>query len=147
MATKTKSIVAEYDLPHPPKKVWRILTEPKLLEAWLMPNDIAAVVGHKFNFRAHPIGNWDGIVWCEMLTVEPHTRLRYSWRGKAPTDEKPDHVLDTVVTWTLNPKPGGTLLRLDHDGFTDADQMGYEQMSGGWKTRMIVGMLRALATL
>ena len=35
-----RSIVAEYDLPYPPEKVWRALTEPELLAAWLMPNDI-----------------------------------------------------------------------------------------------------------
>ena len=30
----------ECDLPDPPEKVWRALTEPELLAAWMMPNDI-----------------------------------------------------------------------------------------------------------
>ncbi len=30
---ETRSISMEYDLPHPPAKVWRALTEPELLAA------------------------------------------------------------------------------------------------------------------
>jgi uncharacterized protein YndB with AHSA1/START domain len=51
MITGTEQIVVEYSFPQPPAHVWRALTEPELLAAWLMPNDIAPVVGHKFNFR------------------------------------------------------------------------------------------------
>ena len=39
-AMETQSIVVDYDLPYPPEKVWRALTEPELLAAWLMQNDI-----------------------------------------------------------------------------------------------------------
>jgi hypothetical protein len=33
-----QSIALEYELPHPPAKVWRALTDPALLAAWLMDN-------------------------------------------------------------------------------------------------------------
>jgi uncharacterized protein YndB with AHSA1/START domain len=33
---ETQSISMEFDLPHPPAKIWRALTEPELLAAWLM---------------------------------------------------------------------------------------------------------------
>ena len=33
----TESVVIECDLPDPPQKVWRALTEQDLLGAWLMP--------------------------------------------------------------------------------------------------------------
>lgn len=69
-AAGTQSIVVEYDLPQPPEKVWRVLTEPELLSSWLMANDIRAVVGHKFTFRAQPMPHWDGIVHCEVMEVE-----------------------------------------------------------------------------
>lgn len=39
-------------LAHPPRKVWRALTEPALLERWLLPNDIKPLVGHKFHLQA-----------------------------------------------------------------------------------------------
>jgi uncharacterized protein YndB with AHSA1/START domain len=78
--TEKRSIIVEYELPEAPKKVWRALTEPKLLEAWLMPNDIRAEVGHRFNFRAQPVPGWDGTVYCQVLEVVPEQRLVYAWR-------------------------------------------------------------------
>lgn len=78
----TQSIEVDYDLPHPPAKVWRVLTEPALLARWLMENDFQPSVGHRFHLRATPIpGQWDGVVACEVLEVEPHRLLRYSWKG------------------------------------------------------------------
>ena len=77
--------------PHPPAKVWRAVTEPELLAAWLMSNDMGPLVGQTFTFRDKPMRWWDGIVHCEVLEIDLHKRLRYSWRAGA---------LDTVVTWT-----------------------------------------------
>ncbi len=45
---ETRSISMEYDLPHPAAKVWRALTDPELLAAWLMVNDMRPLVGHGF---------------------------------------------------------------------------------------------------
>jgi uncharacterized protein YndB with AHSA1/START domain len=136
----TQSIVVEYDLPHAPQKVWRALTEAELLAAWLMTNDFRPVVGHRFTFRAQPLPGWDGIVHCEVLEVDPHKRLRYSWRG--------GERLDTVVTWTLASTPsGGTLLRLDHSGFTPADRFAFEGMSKGWRGNVAERLTKLIATL
>jgi uncharacterized protein YndB with AHSA1/START domain len=96
----------EYDLPFPPAKVWRALHEPKLLEAWLMPGDIAPVVGHKFTMRTQPTGGWDGVVHCEVLLVEPNRRLAYSWKGGAKDNPAYGQPLDTVLTLTLTEKTG-----------------------------------------
>jgi uncharacterized protein YndB with AHSA1/START domain len=79
-ANTKQSIIVDYELPDSPKKVWRALTEPKLLEAWLMPNDIQPVVGHRFNFYTQPVPGWDGTVHCEILEVLPQQRLVYAWR-------------------------------------------------------------------
>jgi len=78
-----KSFVIDYELAQAPSTVWRVLTEPELLKQWLMENDIRPVVGHKFTFRAQPQPWWDGVVHCEILEVEPGSRLRYSWKGGA----------------------------------------------------------------
>jgi uncharacterized protein YndB with AHSA1/START domain len=51
---ETRSISVEYDLPHPPAKVWRTLTEPELLAKWIMANDMRPLIGHSFTFRAQP---------------------------------------------------------------------------------------------
>jgi uncharacterized protein YndB with AHSA1/START domain len=125
----TKSIVVEYDLPGTPAKVWRTLTEPKLLGAWLMENDISPEVGRRFTFRSKPMGEWDGTVHCEILAVEPQRKLVYSWRGGGTGNR-----LDTTVTWTLAPTATGTRLHLEHAGFA-ADHPGYPFMDKGWREK------------
>ena len=48
-ATETRSVIVERQIPHPPEKIWRALTQPHLMEEWLMKNDFKPVVGHRFN--------------------------------------------------------------------------------------------------
>jgi uncharacterized protein YndB with AHSA1/START domain len=50
--TETLSVVVERQLPHPPEKIWRALTQGPLLEEWLMKNDFKPVVDHRFKFSA-----------------------------------------------------------------------------------------------
>ena len=45
-AAETLFVVVERDVPFPPEKIWRALTQPHLIEEWLMKNDFAPVVGH-----------------------------------------------------------------------------------------------------
>jgi uncharacterized protein YndB with AHSA1/START domain len=139
MTTATKqTITAEHQLPHPPAKVWRALTEPALLAAWLMDNDIRAEVGHRFTFKTKPMGDWDGTVQCEVLAVDPPHLLRYSWRGGE---------LDTVITFTLTPTPSGTLLRLEHEGFElPRDAFAFDAMGKGWRGKVGERLSVALGT-
>ena len=46
-----KTVVVEREFPHPPEKLWRALTQPHLMEEWLMKNDFKPAVGHRFNLR------------------------------------------------------------------------------------------------
>jgi uncharacterized protein YndB with AHSA1/START domain len=101
--TETLSVIVERDIPFPPEKLWRALTQPHLIEEWLMKNDFKPVVGHGFNFRA----DW-GAVECQVQTVEPNKTLAYTWG---------DHILKSVVTWTLTPTSTGTHLRMEQTGF------------------------------
>jgi len=80
---ETQSIFLEYDVPYPPAKVWRALTEPELLAEWLMANDMQPTVGHSFTFKQQPTPWWDGVVHREVLESDLHKRLRYSWRSAA----------------------------------------------------------------
>ena len=123
-------IVVDYDLPGPPAKVWRTLTDPALLGSWLMQNDIKAEVGHKFSFRSKPMGDWDGTVQCEVLEAVANEKLSYSWRGGSGKG-----ALDTVVTWTLTPNGTGTRLHLEHAGFTEHAAFAYDAMGRGWRDK------------
>ena len=139
LAEETKSIVVERLMPHPPEKVWRALTQSALMAEWLMRNDFEPVVGRRFNFHATPIpGAWNGVSDCEVLEVTPCSRL--VWRQQASGDQKAEG-LDSIVTWTLTPADGGTLVRMEQSGFRPKDEMGYRMMSGGWP-RIVAGLER-----
>jgi uncharacterized protein YndB with AHSA1/START domain len=132
----TESIVVDYLLNDPPAQVWRALTEPKLLAQWLMRNDIEPVVGHKFTFREKPQGDWDGIVYCKVLEVDPPHRFVYSWQGGNGKDDPAFPRLDTIVTWTLEATAdGGTLLHLVHEGFQPTDYA-FQVIGSGWRSML-----------
>lgn len=142
-----ESIVVDYTLNEPPTQVWRALTEPKLLAQWLMENDIQPIVGHKFNFRAKPMGDWDGIVYCEILEADEPNKLVYTWQGGSDKNQNYGHRLDTTVTWTLSPtSTGGTLLNLVHHGF-QPDDYAFQIMGQGWRSMVTADKItRILAT-
>lgn len=117
--TAPASLVMERDLAHPVDKVWRALTEGSLLEQWLMPNDFQPVVGHKFTFRGKPSPHWDGIVPCEVLAIEPKTRVLYRWYS-------------WDVEMTLTPTAEGCHLRMEQSPFQPDQVQAYQGAQYGW---------------
>jgi len=117
-----ESVVIECDLPDPPEKVWRALTERDLLGAWLMPNDMRPEVGAQFRFS--PGDGEGGEVDCEVLEAEPNRLLRWRQNERDDSDAQPRSV-QSVVSFELSRIPGGgTHLRLVHDGFEgNSDQV------------------------
>ena len=135
-SAETKAISMEFDLPHATGKVWRALTDPKLLAQWLMATDLRPVVGNSFTFKSDPTPWWDGIVHCKVLELDLNKRLRYSWRSGAGASS-----LDTVVTWTLTPTANGTRLSLEHTGFVPGNKFAFQGAEKGWQ-RMVGERLR-----
>jgi uncharacterized protein YndB with AHSA1/START domain len=119
-ATETRSVIVERQLAFPPEKIWRALTQPHLIEEWLMKNDFKPVVDHPFSLRA----DW-GAVDCRVLAVEPNKTLSYTWAA---------YGLETVVTWTLTPTSTGTHLRMEQSGLPVGSAAGlsrrYPRMAG-----------------
>jgi uncharacterized protein YndB with AHSA1/START domain len=118
-ATDTVSVVVERTIPFPPAKIWRALTEPHLIEEWLMKNDFKPVVDHRFKFRA----DW-GAVDCQVMAVEPNKTLSYTWAAMG---------LESLVTLALTPTSTGTHLRMEQSGFRPDQQQAYQGAKGGWK--------------
>jgi uncharacterized protein YndB with AHSA1/START domain len=118
-ATETRSVVVEREIAYPPEKIWRALTEPHLIEEWLMKNDFKPAVDHQFSFRA----DW-GAVDCQVLAVEPNRTLSYSWAA---------YGLESVVTWTLTPTSTGTRLRMEQRGFRPDQEQAYQGAKHGWQ--------------
>lgn len=128
LAENTRTLVFERQMPHPPQKIWRALTEPWLIAEWLMQNDFAATVGHRFTFRATPLPGWSGVANCEVVAVEPPHLLAYRWGDGTESESG----LTTLVTWTLTPRDGGTLVRLEQSGFRTPDERAHKRMGAGW---------------
>jgi len=119
IAAEARSVVVERDIPHPPEKIWRALTEPHLIEEWLMKNDFQPAVDHRFNLR----GDW-GAVDCQVLELEPNKTLSYKWDAMG---------LESVVTWTLTPTKTGTHLRMEQAGFRVDQEQAYQGAKFGWQ--------------
>lgn len=131
-AEAVRSVVVERDIAHPPEKIWRALTEPHLIEEWLMRNDFRPQLGHRFAVHA----DW-GAVACEVRELEPHRALSYSWDTKD---------LESLVTWTLTPIATGTRLRMEQTGFRPGQRSYYQGAVVGWK-RFMSALEETLARL
>ena len=130
------SINHQFFFPHPPEKVWEYLTNAELMKQWLMPNDFHPIVGHEFQFRTNPKPkfDFDGIVYCKVLEINPFKTLSYSWKC-GPGEGK--IILDSVVVWTLQSKNNGTELLLEHSGFSKIENFNlYTAMTDGWLTNI-----------
>ena len=95
-----------------------------------MTNDFKPAVSHRFNLR----GDW-GSVDCQVLTVEPHKTLSYTWDALG---------LESVVTWTLTPTSAGTHLRMEQKGFRGDQQQAYQGAKFGWQ-RFFASLEQVLA--
>ena len=129
-AAETRTVVIEQEMPFAPEKIWRALTQPHLIQEWLMKSDFKPTVGHDFTFR----GDW-GSVDCQVLEVEPNRSLAYTWAAMG---------LDSVVTWTLTPTRTGTRLRMEQSGFRTDQEQAYRGAKVGW-TRFLAALEQVLA--
>jgi uncharacterized protein YndB with AHSA1/START domain len=122
--SQTEAVSFELDLLHKPEKVWRALTDPVLLEQWLLP-----AIGHKleagaaFTLKAAPQPGWDGVVSCRFREIETHRKLSWSW---VVGD------IDTVVTFTLTPTTSGTRLSMVQSGFRPNQKQNFGGARYGW---------------
>ena len=136
-ATETRSVVVEREFPFPPEKIWRALTQPHLIEEWLMKDDFEPLVGHRFNLQRTARPDFSIVVDCQVLVVEPHRTLSYTWSAMD---------LVSVVTWTLSPTSTGTHLRMEQAGFRPDQQQAYMGAKGGWP-RFFAALEQVLARI
>ena len=124
--TDIRTVVIERDIAHPPEKIWRALTEPHLIAEWLMKNDFRPDIGHRFNLT----GEWGGLLDCEVLDIEPHRTLSYSWNF---SHDDAAFDLRSVVTVTLTPTAAGTHLRVEQSGFRPEQKQAFGGAKLGWQ--------------
>lgn len=137
----SNSIRRELVIPQSREQVWQALTESATLAEWMYPNDFEPRVGHRFTFRvpANPKVDFDGLtVHCEVLECEAPSRLVFSWSAGGP-------VVDTRVSFQLEPDGEGTRLVFEHSGFDLSHPFGNQAFKGaefGWAK-----MLKQLAAV
>jgi uncharacterized protein YndB with AHSA1/START domain len=125
-ASQTEALAFEFELKHPPQKVWRALTDPALLAEWLLPAvGLKLAPGAEFMFKTQPQPGWDGTVNCRFVEIDPNKKLSYTWSGL------PDQ--DTVVTFTLTPTATGTHMLLVQSGFKPDQKKNWGGARYGWK--------------
>ncbi|EJB08084.1 hypothetical protein Rleg9DRAFT_7112 [Rhizobium leguminosarum bv. trifolii WSM597] len=132
ISTETRSVVIEREIPFPSEKIWRALTQPHLIQEWLMKSDFKPAVDHRFSFNA----DW-GSVDCKVLEVEPNKTLSYSWDA---------YGLESIVTWTLTPTGTGTHLRMEQSGFRPDQRQAYGGARSGW-TQFLGNLEQVLARI
>ncbi len=116
--TGTRTVTVEREIPFPPETIWRALTQPHLLQEWLMKTDFQPTRNHDFKFTAE----W-GAVECRVISVDPPKTLAYTWGA---------YGLESVVTWTLTPTANGTHLQVEQTGFRPDQQQAYLGAKAGW---------------
>lgn len=123
-------IVVETTVPAPRAEVWHALTDPARMRRWLFAemHDFEAVTGFETGFDVAFDGRGYPHRWT-VLDVEHEQAMRWRWRY----DGYPG---DSVVTWRVDDVPGGTRVRVEHEGwdtFPEADPaFGWEATRAGW---------------
>jgi uncharacterized protein YndB with AHSA1/START domain len=106
----------------------------------MMKNDFEPVVGHRFQFRTDPTSNWNYVIDCKVLVVDPPLRLSYIWSPSALESDGPQ----MVVHLTLTPVDGGTHLRMEQSGIPD--ERGKTWANYSWQ-EFLGGLEKVLAGL
>lgn len=119
-----RTVVVEREFAAPLEKIWRALTQPHLLEEWLMQTDFQPVKGQKFTLRNQPRPDVSVVIDCQVLALEPHKTLSYSWGAFG---------LESVVTFTLEPTSSGTRLRMEQTGFRPDQDLAFKGAQAAWK--------------
>ncbi|MCI0449811.1 MAG: SRPBCC domain-containing protein [Chlorobi bacterium] len=126
-------IVKKVSIDAPVDKVWKAVTEPKLLEEWItMPNNIKAELGHEFEFKTDSegkFGEWDKIIRCKITELVLNKKISFTWQFELMNGE-------TLVSIELADNKGITELTLTHSGFesdTEKGEYWRDNSADGWR--------------
>ena len=125
------------------ERVWAVLTGEGLVGEWLGCLGYRAQIGALFHMQPDPAkraaGDIEGATHCELLSLEPPARMRFSWFMPGT----PKTLVEVSLT---DNEDGSTTARLRHSGWDafDAGEMRAirDMLDGGWKTFVLPGLKR-----
>jgi uncharacterized protein YndB with AHSA1/START domain len=128
-----QSVTIDQPVNASPEQVWERIATPEGIARWWCPGDIAPVLGHEFTMDME---KW-GQIHCRVIEVVPQRKLAYTFE-------------DFELHWTILPREGGCLLRLEHRGFdleNPRHRFAFDNMGPGWRDivlpRLAQSLLRA----
>jgi uncharacterized protein YndB with AHSA1/START domain len=127
-------IRVDVDLAHPLERVWRTLTEARLVLGWLPTAHFMVTEDNRFTFRAADLDGLDEQVEGHIVTSERPHRLVMRW--EAPN-------LHTLLSVTLQPTADGCRLSLAQRGFLGAHGTMRRRVLHRTYTELLNGPFRA----
>jgi uncharacterized protein YndB with AHSA1/START domain len=118
-----ESITVDQPINASPSRVWDRISTADGIARWWGAGNIVPVIGHQFTMD---MGKW-GQIPCRVIEVEPTKKLAYTFD-------------DFELHWTILPKEGGCILRLEHRGFDMTNpkhRYAFENMSSGWRSMVL----------
>jgi uncharacterized protein YndB with AHSA1/START domain len=98
----------EFYFAHPVERVWRAMTESRLLATWLAENNFVPRPGQQFRMRPDGLGGLAGVINADVIEVIENQRLDMIWRA----DD-----MHLGVTWQLRAEPDGTTVEVIQTGY------------------------------
>lgn len=124
-------IIFERVYPHSPDAVWHALTDAAALGQWLMRTNFVPEAGRAFAmWCTNPDGGTDRYK-CEVISIEPMSRMLWSWLLDGRTEEG-----KTFVEFKIDQLAEGTRLTIRHSG--DRDQATIDAFKSGWPDKLDV---------
>lgn len=131
MKEQTPDVVVLRVIAATPERIWNALTDAREIEKWFFTRTEAIDAKLNGSYRIH----WESNVepelnharWGNYVEFDPPRKLVFEWMGVGPMKNPewnafdPSDEIGTLVSITLTPVEGGTLVKLVHSGWGSSE--------------------------